>query len=75
MKSTWQLSPASDWLAAAGSNEIRSRRPVAAPSRSSVPRRRLHPAAFETCDHRLRRVHALGQLLLREAGTGARLSR
>jgi len=26
----------------------------------------LHSAAFETRDHRLRRVHALGQLLLRE---------
>src|SRR5580692_1575420 len=28
-------------------------------------RRRLHPAAFEACDYRLRRMHALGQLLLR----------
>ncbi len=28
--------------------------------------RRLHPSAFETRDHRLRRVHALGQLLLGE---------
>ena len=36
-------------------------------------RRRLHPSAFETRDYRLRRVHALGQLLLGETGTSARL--
>jgi hypothetical protein len=28
-------------------------------------RRRLHPAAFEPRDYRLRRLYALGQLLLR----------
>src|SRR6516165_7549987 len=37
-------------------------------------RRRLHPAAFETRDHRLRRVHALGQLFLRETRMRARLN-
>jgi hypothetical protein len=35
-------------------------------------RRRLDPAAFEPRDHRLRRVHALRQLLLRQPGAQTR---
>jgi hypothetical protein len=55
--------------AGVGSNEIRSRIPVAAASRSSV----RVDGFTRARDYRLRRVHTLGQLLLREPGMRARL--
>jgi hypothetical protein len=61
------------WFAGAGSNEIRSRSPVAAASRSRVRVDGFTLPLSRRAITALRRLHALGQVLLRETGTGARL--